>query len=150
LSFRGHWVASGYYRMAPNDGEWFATGDVGVIDKDGFITLTDRSKDLIKSGGEWISSIAIENIAVAHPDVAEAAAIAVPDAKWGERPLLIVVPRAGCTPDTAALREFCRGKLPDWSLPDRLVIAESLPHGATGKILKTELRKIYGGSSIGG
>ena len=143
MMFRGPWIASGYYRMAPNDGEWLATGDVGVIDKDGFITLTDRSKDLIKSGGEWISSIAIENIAVAHPDVAEAAAIAVPDAKWGERPLLIVVARLGCSPDPNALREFCRGKLPDWSLPDRVVIAESLPHGATGKVLKTELRKLY-------
>ena len=128
---------------SPNAGEWFPTGDVGVVDKDGFVTLTDRAKDLIKSGGEWISSIAIENIAVAHPDVAEAAAIAVPDAKWGERPLLIVVARPGCAPQPEALREFCRGKLPDWSLPDRVVIADSIPHGATGKILKTELRKIY-------
>jgi acyl-CoA synthetase (AMP-forming)/AMP-acid ligase II len=143
MEFRGPWIASGYYRMEPNEGGWFPSGDVGVVDKDGFITLTDRSKDLIKSGGEWISSIAIENIAVGHPDVAEAAAIAVPDAKWGERPLLIVVPRPGHTPDPERLREFCRGKLPDWSLPDRVVIAESIPHGATGKILKTELRKIY-------
>ena len=145
MMFRGPWIASGYYRMPPHEGDWFPTGDVGVIDKDGFIVLTDRTKDLIKSGGEWISSIAIENIAVAHPDVAEAAAIAVPHEKWGERPLLIVVPRAGCAPQPDALREFCRGKLPDWSLPDRVVIAESIPHGATGKILKTELRRIYGG-----
>jgi 3-(methylthio)propionyl---CoA ligase len=148
ITFRGHWIASGYYRMDPNRGGWFPTGDVGVIDKDGFIVLTDRSKDLIKSGGEWISSIAIENIAVAHPDVAEAAAIAVPHEKWGERPLLIVVPRAGCAPQPDALREFCRGKLPDWSLPDRVVIADSIPHGATGKILKTELRKIYGSPTM--
>jgi fatty-acyl-CoA synthase len=145
MMFRGPWIASGYYRMAPNEDGWFPTGDVGVIDKDGFVTLTDRSKDLIKSGGEWISSIAIENIAVAHPDVAEAAAIAVPHEKWGERPLLIVVPRTGCVPEPDALREFCRGKLPDWSLPDRVVIADSIPHGATGKILKTELRKLYAG-----
>jgi len=144
MMFRGPWIASGYYRMAPMQGDWLASGDVGVVDKDGFITLTDRSKDLIKSGGEWISSIAIENIAVAHPDVAEAAAIAVPHAKWGERPLLIVVPRPGCSPQPEGLREFCRGKLPDWSLPDRVVIADSIPHGATGKILKTELRRIYG------
>jgi fatty-acyl-CoA synthase len=143
--FRGHWIASGYYRMPPNTGPegWFPTGDVGVIDRDGFLTLTDRTKDLIKSGGEWISSIAIENVAVAHPDVAEAAAIAVPHEKWGERPLLIVVPRAGCTPEPEALRQFCRGKMPDWSIPDRVVVADSIPHGATGKILKTELRKIY-------
>jgi len=145
VKFRGHWVASGYYRMPQaTDAEgWFPTGDVGVIDKDGFLTLTDRSKDLIKSGGEWISSIAIENIAVAHPDVAEAAAIAVPHEKWGERPLLIVVPRAGCNPQPDALREFCRGKMADWSVPDRVVIADSIPHGATGKVLKAELRRIY-------
>lgn len=145
VSFRGHWIASGYFRMPQNNNAdgWFPTGDVGVIDKDGFLTLTDRTKDLIKSGGEWISSIAIENIAVAHPDVAEAAAIAVPHEKWGERPLLIVVPRSGCTPSAEALREFCRGKMPDWSIPDRVVIADSIPHGATGKILKTELRRLY-------
>ena len=122
---------------------WFPTGDVGVIDADGFITLTDRSKDLIKSGGEWISSIAIENIAMAHPEVAEAAAIAVPHEKWGERPLLIVVARTGCAPAPDAVRAFCKGKMPDWSIPDRVVVADSLPHGATGKVLKTELRKIY-------
>jgi fatty-acyl-CoA synthase len=150
VKFRGHWIASGYYRMPPNgdpDG-WFPTGDVGVIDQDGFLTLTDRTKDLIKSGGEWISSIAIENIAVAHPDVAEAAAIAVPHEKWGERPLLIVVPRAGCAPQPDALREFCRGKMPDWSIPDRVVVADSIPHGATGKILKTELRRIYAAPGV--
>jgi 3-(methylthio)propionyl---CoA ligase len=143
--FRGHWIASGYFRMPQNNDadSWFPTGDVGVIDSDGFLTLTDRSKDLIKSGGEWISSIAIENIAVAHPDVADAAAIAVPHEKWGERPLLIVVPRSGCTPQPESLRDFCRGKMPDWSIPDRVVIADSIPHGATGKILKTELRKLY-------
>jgi acyl-CoA synthetase (AMP-forming)/AMP-acid ligase II len=132
--------------MEQEENEWFPTGDVGVIDPDGFVTLTDRTKDLIKSGGEWISSIAIENIAVAHPDVAEAAAIAVPDEKWGERPLLIVVPRTGCAPAPEALREFCRGKMPDWSIPDRVIVTDSIPHGATGKILKAELRKIYAGS----
>ncbi len=146
LQFRGAWVASGYYRLPDSACEgWFPTGDVGVIDADGFVTLTDRSKDLIKSGGEWISSIAIENIAMAHPHVAEAAAIAVPHEKWGERPLLIVVARAGCAPQAEALRDFCRGKMPDWSVPDRVVVAESLPHGATGKVLKTELRRMYSG-----
>jgi acyl-CoA synthetase (AMP-forming)/AMP-acid ligase II len=147
LFFRGHWVASGYYGMPDGVGEgWFPTGDVGVVDAEGFVTLTDRTKDLIKSGGEWISSIAIENIAVAHPDVAEAAAIAIPHEKWGERPLLVVVARPGCTPSPEGLREFCRGKMPDWSIPDRVVIAESIPHGATGKILKTELRRLYAGA----
>ena len=143
IVFRGHWIASGYYRMPLSEGAWFPTGDVGMIDDQGFVLLTDRSKDLIKSGGEWISSIAIENIAMEHPDVAEAAAIAVPHEKWGERPLLIVVPRPGCAPAPEALREFCRGRMPDWSIPDSVVIADSLPHGATGKILKTELRRMY-------
>lgn len=144
LAFRGHWIASGYFGMPGQDaGGWFQTGDVGVIDGQGFVTLTDRSKDLIKSGGEWISSIAIENIAIAHPDVAQAAAIAVPHEKWGERPLLIVVPRPGCAPSCEALREFYRGKLPAWSIPDSVIVADSIPHGATGKILKAELRRLY-------
>jgi 3-(methylthio)propionyl---CoA ligase len=143
LVFRGHWIASGYFGAEQCSGDWFPTGDVGVIDADGFITLTDRTKDLIKSGGEWISSIAIENVAAAHPDVAEAAAIAVPHEKWGERPLLIVVPRTGCVPTPEALRAFCRGKMPDWSIPDRVIVTDSIPHGATGKILKTELRRRY-------
>ena len=143
---RGHWIASGYYRMPPERGTWFPTGDVGVFDPDGFVTLTDRTKDLIKSGGEWISSIAIENIAVAHPEVAEAAAIAVPHEKWGERPLLIVVPRQGCAPVPENIREFCRGKMPDWSVPDHVIVAQSIPHGATGKILKSELRRVYASS----
>ncbi len=97
ISCRGHWIARGYFRAPESeigDDAWFPTGDVGVIDADGYMLLTDRSKDLIKSGGEWISSIELENIAVGHPDVAEAAAIAAPDEKWGERPLLIVVPRS--------------------------------------------------------
>ncbi|MGD0720315.1 MAG: long-chain fatty acid--CoA ligase, partial [Roseiarcus sp.] len=146
LAFRGHWVANAYYRLpetAVGPEAWFQTGDVGVIDPDGFVVLTDRTKDLIKSGGEWISSIAIENIAIGHPDVLEAAAIAVPDAKWGERPLLIVVPRPGAAPDPAALRAYYEGKVPHWSIPDRVVVAAALPHGATGKILKTELRRLY-------
>jgi 3-(methylthio)propionyl---CoA ligase len=148
LVFRGRWVASGYYRVAetPVDAEgWFPTGDVGVIDAEGFISLTDRTKDLIKSGGEWISSIALENIAIAHPEVGEAAAIAIPDQKWGERPILIVVPRAGRTPQPAQLRAFFEEKVPSWMIPDQVVIASAIPHGATGKILKTELRRIYGG-----
>jgi len=146
LVFRGHWVASGYFRLPESQvgpEGWFPTGDVGVIDPDGYVQLTDRSKDLIKSGGEWISSIALENIAIGHPDVAEAAAIALPDEKWGERPLLIVVPSAGRTPRPEDLRKFFEGKTPSWSIPDRVIVAEELPHGATGKILKTELRRLY-------
>ena len=146
LVFRGHWVASAYFRQPETeigaDG-WFPTGDVGVMDPEGFVILTDRTKDLIKSGGEWISSIALENIAIGHPGVAEAAAIAVPDPKWSERPLLIVVPRAGCTITPEEIRAFYRGKVPGFSMPDRVVVAEALPHGATGKVLKTELRRLY-------
>jgi acyl-CoA synthetase (AMP-forming)/AMP-acid ligase II len=146
ISCRGHWIASGYFRMPESEipaEAWFPTGDVGVIDKDGFMLLTDRSKDLIKSGGEWISSIALENIAVGHPDVAEAAAIATPDEKWGERPLLIVVPRAGREPDPDDVRAFFVGKVANYAIPDRVIVAGELPHGATGKLLKTELRKRY-------
>ncbi len=146
LVFRGHWVASAYYRQpetAVGPEGWFPTGDVGTVDEQGFVQLTDRTKDLIKSGGEWISSIALENIAVGHPDVAEAAAIAAPDEKWGERPLLIVVPRVGHAPDPEHVRNFFAGKVPNWSIPDRVIVAEELPHGATGKVLKTELRRIY-------
>jgi fatty-acyl-CoA synthase len=146
LAYRGHWVASQYYRRpdtAVGPEGWFPTGDVGVFDPDGYIVLTDRTKDLIKSGGEWISSIALENIAVGHPEIAEAAAIAVPDAKWAERPLVLVVPRAGCEPDPAAIREYYRGRVPSWSIPDKVLVVDSLPHGATGKILKTELRRLY-------
>ena len=146
LVFRGHWVASAYFRQPETeigaDG-WFPTGDVGVMDPEGFVILTDRTKDLIKSGGEWISSIALENIAIGHPGVAEAAAIAVPDPKWSERPLLIVVPRAGCTITPEEIRAFYQGKVPGFSMPDRVVVADALPHGATGKVLKTELRRLY-------
>lgn len=146
LVFRGHWVANGYFRLPETEispDSWFPTGDVGVVDPQGFVLLTDRTKDLIKSGGEWISSTALENIAVGHPDVAEAAAIAAPDEKWGERPLLVVVPRAGREPQPDDVRAFFAGKVPNWSIPDRVIVAEELPHGATGKILKTELRRIY-------
>jgi len=143
---RGHWIASGYFRhdadILSRDG-WLPTGDVGVIDQDGYMKLTDRTKDLIKSGGEWISSIELENVAASHPDVAEAAAIAVPDDKWGERPLVIVVPREGRTPTPEALKAWFEGRVAKYAVPDRVAIAESLPHGATGKILKTELRRIY-------
>ncbi len=146
VSCRGHWIARGYFRLPESeiaDDAWFPTGDVGVMDENGYLLLTDRAKDLIKSGGEWISSIELENIAVDHPDVAEAAAIASPDEKWGERPLLIVVPRAGHEPDPEDVRAFFSGKVANFAIPDRVIVAEELPHGATGKILKSELRKAY-------
>ena len=120
---------------------WFATGDVATIDPDGFMEITDRSKDVIKSGGEWISSITLENIAVSHPDVAEAAVIAARHPKWDERPLLLVVPRAG--PYGRSGRRCWRvyeGKVAKWWLPDAVVVVPELPHTATGKLLKTALR----------
>ncbi len=145
LKVRGPWVASAYYGDEPGsaldaDG-WFATGDVATIDPDGFMEITDRSKDVIKSGGEWISSIALENIAVSHPDVAEAAVIAARHAKWDERPLLLVVARPGHTIDPASVLAIFEGKIAKWWLPDAVVVVPELPHTATGKIQKLALRE---------
>jgi 3-(methylthio)propionyl---CoA ligase len=153
LLVRGPWIISGYFEDAEAtaaalepDG-WFHTGDVAAIDPDGFVQLTDRRKDIIKSGGEWISSIEIENAVMAHGDVGEAAAIAIPHAKWGERPLLIVTPRpgapAGRRPEKDALIAFLGERFPRWMLPDDVVIVDELPHTATGKVMKTRLREVY-------
>jgi acyl-CoA synthetase (AMP-forming)/AMP-acid ligase II len=147
LKVRGPWVASAYFGEEPGsaldkDG-WFATGDVATIDPDGFMEITDRSKDVIKSGGEWISSITLENLAVSHPDVAEAAVIAAAHPKWDERPLLLVVPRPGQTVDPASVLALLEGKVAKWWLPDEVVVVDELPHTATGKLLKTNLRMRY-------
>jgi fatty-acyl-CoA synthase len=148
LKVRGAWVVSAYFGDPPGsaldtDG-WFTTGDVATIDSDGFMEITDRSKDLIKSGGEWISSIALENIAVSHPDVAEAAVVAARHAKWDERPLLLVVPKQGRTIDPASVLRAFEGKVAKWWLPDAVVVLPELPHTATGKLLKTALRERFG------
>jgi len=144
LKVRGPFVCSAYFGDEPGtalDAEgWFATGDVATIDPDGFMEITDRSKDVIKSGGEWISSIALENIAVSHPDVAEAAVVAARHPKWDERPVLIVVPRAGKSVDPASLLALYEDKVPKWWLPDSVVVLDELPHTATGKLQKTALR----------
>ena len=147
LLVRGPWVCSGYFGDAPGsacdtDG-WFATGDVATIDPDGTMEITDRSKDVIKSGGEWISSITLENIAVSHPDVAEAAVVAAQHPKWDERPLLLVVPRTGHTVDPESVLRMYQGQVAKWWLPDAVVVVDELPHTATGKLLKTELRSRY-------
>ncbi len=147
LMVRGPWVCSGYFGDAAAsacdaDG-WFATGDVATIDPDGYMEITDRSKDVIKSGGEWISSITLENIAVSHPDVAEAAVVAATHPKWDERPLLLVVPRPGHTVDPASVLDVYQGQVAKWWLPDAVVVVNELPHTATGKLLKTELRSRY-------
>jgi 3-(methylthio)propionyl---CoA ligase len=147
LLTRGPWVCKEYlFRgkegAAAPDG-WFATGDVATIDPEGHVELVDRSKDVIKSGGEWISSIALENIAVSHPDVAEAAVINAKHERWQERPLLLVVPREGRTIDTAGLMKLYDGVVAKWWLPDAVIVVDELPHGATGKLNKLALRQKY-------
>jgi fatty-acyl-CoA synthase len=149
LLVRGPWIASAYYEdseataAAFDEDGWFRTGDVASIDADGHVQLVDRSKDLIKSGGEWISSIDLENTVMTHPEVVEATAIAVPHEKWGERPLLVVVPRERATVSAEEIRSFLKPRVAGWSLPDEIVFVEELPHTATGKVNKRELREIY-------
>jgi fatty-acyl-CoA synthase len=147
LKAKGPAVAAAYFRGAGGqvldaDG-WFDTGDVATIDANGYMQITDRSKDVIKSGGEWISSIDIENLAMGHPDVAEAAVIGVAHPKWDERPLLIVVPKAGVRPTRESLLAFLDGKIAKWWMPDDAVLVDSIPHTATGKIQKTALREQF-------
>ena len=141
-------MLSGYFKGAggkvvDEDG-WFRTGDVAHMDDDGFITITDRAKDVIKSGGEWISSIELENIAVGHPDIAEAAVIAARHPRWGERPLLLVVSKPDRNLDRADLLAVFQGRVAPWSVPDAALVVPELPHTATGKLLKTALRERYG------
>ncbi|MGH7153462.1 MAG: AMP-binding enzyme, partial [Acetobacteraceae bacterium] len=147
LLVRGPWIARAYLNRgtegaADADG-WFATGDVATIDADGFIELVDRSKDVIKSGGEWISSIALENVAVSHPDVAEAAVINARHAKWMERPLLLLAPRPGHSIDTASVLALYDGQVAKWWIPDAVIVVDELPHTATGKLNKLALREKY-------
>ena len=146
LQVRGPWVTSGYFGQdgtGPDDQGWFDTGDIATLDADGFVRITDRSKDVIKSGGEWISSIDLENAAMAHPDVAEAAVIGLAHPKWQERPFLIVVPRPGAERRPEALRAFLAGHVAGWWLPDDIAYVDEIPHTATGKIQKTALRQQF-------
>jgi fatty-acyl-CoA synthase len=146
LKVRGPAVARAYFRDTGNilDQEgFFDTGDVATIDRHGYMHITDRSKDVIKSGGEWISSIELENLAAGHPKVGEAAVIGVKHSKWGERPLLIAVPKKGQAILKEEILAFMRGKVADWWLPDEVVFVTEIPHTATGKILKTALRDQY-------
>src|SRR5579871_2867845 len=122
---------------------WFKTGDVATIDADGYMQITDRSKDVIKSGGEWISSIELENIAVGHPAVAEAAVIGIAHPKWGERPLLVVQVKADARVSRDELLAFYKGKVAAWNVPNDVAFVDALPHTATGKLLKTELRRRF-------
>jgi fatty-acyl-CoA synthase len=146
LKVRGPWISRAYYKEAPsaldNDG-FFDTGDVATIDRYGYMQITDRSKDVIKSGGEWISSIDLENLAVGHPKVAEAAVIGIHHPKWDERPLLIIVLKAGQSATKAELLDFMEGKVAKWWLPDDVAFVDEIPHTATGKIQKTALRERF-------
>ena len=144
MQVRGPWVTSRYFE-APGgavDG-WFETGDIVTIDADGFVQIVDRNKDVIKSGGEWISSVDLENIAISHPAVQEAAVVARPDQRWAERPLLVVVPRPGAALTEAEMLAFYEGKVARWCVPDAVVFAAELPHTATGKLLKSKIRETY-------
>jgi fatty-acyl-CoA synthase len=144
---RGPWILREYFRneggnpLTP-DG-WLPTGDVGSIDPDGYLQITDRSKDVIKSGGEWISSIELENIAVGHPAVMEAAVIGVRHPKWGERPLLLVVRKSGAHVTREGMLDFYSGKTAKWCAPVDVVFVDELPHTATGKLSKVALRERF-------
>ena len=148
LKVRGPFICSDYYETGvPSDVHdedgWFSTGDVGTIDAEGYLQITDRSKDVIKSGGEWISSIELENAAVGHPDVAEAAVIGVPHPRWSERPLLIIVRKGGREAGKEEILGWLKDKVAKWWMPDDVVFIDEIPHTATGKIQKTELRKRF-------
>ena len=143
LLVKGPWIIRDYYKQegpSPLLDGWFPTGDVATIDEDGFMQITDRSKDVIKSGGEWISSIDIENIAMAHPDVMMAACIGMPHPKWDERPVVCVVKKPGANVTTPELLKFYEGKTAKWQIPDDVIFVDVIPLGATGKMLKTKLR----------
>lgn len=145
LHVRGPWTVASYYKVEPSpliDG-WFPTGDVATIDPDGYLRITDRAKDVIKSGGEWISSIALENIAMQHPAVAMAAAISIAHPKWGERPLLVVVKKEGSAATPEQLLAFFEGKVAKWWIPNDVVFVDSIPLTATGKMSKLALRQRF-------
>ncbi|MEV5978895.1 long-chain fatty acid--CoA ligase [Streptomyces sp. NPDC052114] len=158
LEVRGPWIAGAYFGGAggevlrPEDkfseDGWLKTGDVGVITPDGFLTLTDRAKDVIKSGGEWISSVELENALMSHPDVAEAAVVAVPDEKWGERPLATVVLKENATADYAALRDFLADSVAKWQLPERWAVIPAVPKTSVGKFDKKVLRRQYAAGEL--
>ena len=153
LLVKGPWIIREYFKQegsSPLIDGWFPTGDVATIDEDGFMQITDRSKDVIKSGGEWISSIDIENIAMAHPDVAMAACIGMPHPKWDERPVVCVVNKPGSTLTSAEPLKIYEGKTAKWQIPDDAIFVEAIPLGATGKMLKTKLREQLSGYKLPG
>ncbi|ORW01984.1 long-chain fatty acid--CoA ligase [Mycobacterium kyorinense] len=147
LEVRGPWITGSYYRGADQskfESGWLRTGDVGRIDERGFITLTDRAKDVIKSGGEWISSVELENCLIAHPDVVEAAVVGVPDERWQERPLAVVVRKEGASVDAGELRKYLSDKVVRWWLPERWTFVDEIPRTSVGKYDKKTMRSRYG------
>ncbi|RYF47615.1 MAG: long-chain fatty acid--CoA ligase, partial [Comamonadaceae bacterium] len=158
LLVKGPWIVQAYFKgeggnpllQDANGDGWFPTGDVATIDADGYLQITDRSKDVIKSGGEWISSIDIENIAVAHPAVAMAACVGVAHPKWDERPIVVVAKKPGAEVTREELLAFYEGKTAKWQIPDDVVFVDAIPLGATGKILKTKLREQLKGYQLPG
>jgi fatty-acyl-CoA synthase len=158
LEVRGPWVARAYYGGGPgkeltpedkfSEDGWLRTGDVGVISPDGYLTLTDRAKDVIKSGGEWISSVSLENALMAHPAVAEAAVVAVPDDKWGERPLATVVLKEGAAVGFPELKEFLTGRVAKWQVPERWATVTSVPKTSVGKFDKKVIRRQYANGEL--
>lgn len=147
LQIRGHWVIDDYFtenKDAITADGWFDTGDIATIDGDGYMNIRDRSKDLIKSGGEWISSVELENIAVEHPEVKMAAAIAATHKQWGERPVLIVVKEADSAVDEAQILEFYKGKVASWQIPDKVVFVDNIVLNGAGKMMKNNLRDEHG------
>ncbi|MEL7091009.1 MAG: long-chain fatty acid--CoA ligase [Pseudomonadota bacterium] len=152
LMVRGPWVLSNYFRKSMEstltDG-WFHTGDVAVIDADGYLSIKDRSKDIIKSGGEWISSVDLENIALGHAALADAAVIGARHEKWDERPVLIAVPAEGQSPSEADVLAIFDGQVAKWQVPDKVIFVDALPRNATGKVLKRDLREAHGEVLVG-
>ncbi|MDA3921059.1 MAG: long-chain fatty acid--CoA ligase [Salinisphaera sp.] len=147
LQIRGHWIAGDYYRLETSDDKftadgWLRTGDIATVDADGYVTITDRTKDVIKSGGEWISSVALENTLMGHEDVAEAAVVARPDDKWGERPLAAVVVHDGAQLEADTLRAYLLERMPKWQVPDDYVFIDAIPRTSTGKFSKLDLRRL--------
>jgi fatty-acyl-CoA synthase len=148
LQVRGPWICSDYFKLdgvagTHTDDGWFDTGDVATVDPNGYMAITDRTKDVIKSGGEWISSIELENTAIGHPAVAEAGVIGLPHPKWTERPLLVVVKAEGQDVTREELLAWYDGKVATWCVPNDVVFVDELPHTATGKIKKIELREQF-------
>jgi fatty-acyl-CoA synthase len=146
FEIRGPWITGSYYKdedPAKFHDEWLRTGDVGCLDRQGYMTISDRTKDVIKSGGEWISSVELENAVMAHPDVFEAAVIAVPDPKWSERPLVAVVPKPGRSPAPADLVDFLSTRVPRWWLPDQWTFITEVPKTSVGKFDKKVMRAAY-------